>query len=148
MAAVTTVIYLDGGGVISLEIAAPSTTVAIWTPKAYSSRRLSSGATTVARSTTMDVNQHGATATSNFTTDDIPVSSAAPITTTNSQGQTIVYPLMTTTYTSDEGIYTSVVVAPMPSTSVATGESNGGNTVNSGMCVSLNDIETCADNPL
>lgn len=137
MSAVTTVIYLDGGGVISLEIAAPTTTAVIWTPKPYSSKKLSSGAKTVARSTSMEVNQHGATATDDFTTDDIPVSSVAPITTTNSDGQTIVYPLMTTTYTSAEGVYTSVLIAPEASTSVSAGQSNGGDTVDSGMCVSL-----------
>lgn len=135
MSGVTTVIHLDGGGVISLEIAAPTTTAVIWTPKPYSSRTLSSGAKTVVRSTT-DVNQHGASATDEFTSDDIPISSAMPITTTNSQGQTVVYPVITTTFTSDEGIYTSVLVAPTPSTSISVGESNGsGDTVNNGMCV-------------
>lgn len=135
MAGVTTVISLPNGGVLSLEIAAPSITVPVWTPKPYSRKSLSSGATTVARTTIApDVNQHGATATNDFTTDDVSVTSATPITTTNSDGNTMVYPLMTTTYTSAEGIYASVIVAPTPYTlSVSAGESNGSNTVNSGM---------------
>lgn len=138
MAGVTTVISLPNGGVISLEIAAPSTTTtAIFTPKPYTSKRLSSGVLSIPRSTaTPDVNQHGATATNDFTTDDVPVTSAIPITTTDTDGQTIVYPLMTTTFTSAEGIYTSVLVAPEPYiTTITAGESNGNssNILHSGM---------------
>ncbi|KAJ9121623.1 hypothetical protein QFC22_002243 [Naganishia vaughanmartiniae] len=135
MAGLTTVLSLGNGGVITLEIAAPSTTaIPIFTPKSYTSKRLTSGASTVSRSTTLDVNQHQANATDNFTTDDVPISSATPITAFNSAGQTIVYPLITSTYTSAEGVYTTVVLAESPyTTSISAGESNSSDTVDSGI---------------
>lgn len=139
MSGLTTVLSLGNGGVITLEIAAPSTSaVPIFTPKSYTSKRLTSGERSVSRSTTLDVNQHQATATDNFTSDDVPFTTATPITTYNSAGQTIVYPLQTSTYTSAEGVYTTVVVANTPyTTSVSAGESNSSSTVDSGMYVQV-----------
>ncbi|KAJ9098332.1 hypothetical protein QFC19_006456 [Naganishia cerealis] len=133
--ALTTVLSLANGGVITIELAAPSTTsVPIFTPKSYSSKRYSSGATSVSRSSTFDVNQHQATATDKFTSDDVSIVSPTPVTTTNSAGQTIVYPLLPSTYTSQEGVYTTLVLGNNPYTaSVSAGESNGSSTVGSGI---------------
>ncbi|KAJ9102420.1 hypothetical protein QFC21_002820 [Naganishia friedmannii] len=135
MSGITTVLSLGNGGVITLEIAAPTTpAIPIFTPKSYTSKHLTSGASSISRSTTLDVNQHQATATDNFTTDDVPITSVTPITAFDSAGETIVYPLLTSTYTSAEGVYTTVVVAETPYiTSVSAGGSNSNNTVDSGI---------------